>query len=99
MKTFTSSCLILTLGVAASSAIAQSGSPSNTPDGSQTVAVDSGIASFHVTTNIPALEVSGKSNALQARVQMHHDTSGITLERIDAWMPVKTLLTGMALRD
>jgi polyisoprenoid-binding protein YceI len=92
MKTFTSSFWIFTLGVAVSSAIAQSGD-------TQSVAVDSGTASFHVTTNIPALEVSGKSSALQARVQLHRDTNGVTLERIDAWMPVKTLVTGMALRD
>lgn len=99
MKTLNSSFWIFTLGVAASSAIAQTGSPANAQGATQTLAVDSGIASFHVTTNIPALEVSGKSSALRARVQMHRDTTGVTLERIDAWMPVKTLVTGMALRD
>ena len=61
--------------------------------------MDSGVASFKVNTNIPALEVSGKSNALQAKVQIRRGADGVTLERVEAWMPVKTLQTGMALRD
>jgi polyisoprenoid-binding protein YceI len=65
----------------------------------ETVAVESGAASFFVSTNVPAIEVKGKSNALQARVQMHRDAGGVTLERIEAWIPVKTLVTGMAVRD
>jgi polyisoprenoid-binding protein YceI len=89
MKIVSISALILSSGIGVPSAIAQS----------QTVAVESGIASFYVTTNIPALEVSGKSNALQARVQIRRGAGGVTLERIEAWMPVSTLLTGMALRD
>lgn len=91
MKTVTSSYWMLTLCVAVSSAIAQTDT--------QAVAVDSGVASFRVLTNVPALEVSGKSNALQARVQLHRDAAGVTLEKVDAWVPVRTLLTGMALRD
>jgi len=66
---------------------------------SQLVAVDNGVASFHVRTNIPALEVSGKSAALQARVLMHRDADGVKLERIEAWVSAATLKTGMSLRD
>jgi polyisoprenoid-binding protein YceI len=91
MNAIYSKLMILTLGIGALSAMAQSES--------QTIAVEGGAAVFHVTTNIPALEVSGKSGALQARVRMHRDSGGLTLERIDAWMPVKTLVTGMAVRD
>jgi polyisoprenoid-binding protein YceI len=95
MKTINTRLLLMTFGVAVTTAIAQPATPAN----AQTVLVDKGVASFQVTTNIPALEVSGKSSALQARVQLHRDPSGLTLDRIDAWMPVKTLVTGMTLRD
>jgi len=96
MKLSNKTILSVTFCAAAVSAIAQPAAP---PSDAQTLAVESGIATFHVTTNVPALEVSGKSSALQARVQLHRDSSGVTLEKIEAWMPVKTLLTGMALRD
>ena len=96
MKISNKTILSVTFCAAAVSGIAQPAAPSND---AQTLAVESGIATFHVTTNVPALEVSGKSSALQARVQLHRDSSGVTLESIEAWMPVKTLLTGMALRD
>ncbi len=70
------------------------------PSGSTlNVEVESGMASFSLATNIPAIEVSGKSKAVQARVAMHSEANGIVAERIEARMPIKSLQTGMALRD
>ena len=79
MKISNKTILSVTFCAAAVSGIAQPAAPSND---AQTLAVESGIATFHVTTNVPALEVSGKSSALQARVQLHRDSSGVTLEKI-----------------
>src|SRR5947208_2026436 len=70
MTQITFRLLITGLGIAAASASAQAPK-------SQLVAVDNGIASFHVRTNIPALEVSGKSASLKARVRMHRDSDGV----------------------
>ncbi|HVD91315.1 MAG TPA: YceI family protein [Vicinamibacterales bacterium] len=63
------------------------------------VEVRGGTASFDVDTNIPALSVHGKSTALEARVRVRQGANGPELEQIEATMPVKTLVTGMGLRD
>lgn len=63
------------------------------------VEVRGGTASFDVTTNIPALSVHGKSTALEARVRVSRGPDGPNLEQIEASMAVKTLATGMGLRD
>jgi polyisoprenoid-binding protein YceI len=92
MTQITFRSFVIGLGIAAASANAQAPK-------SQLVAVDNGVASFHVRTNIPALEVSGKSASLQARVRMHRDSNGVKLEHIEAWVSAATLKTGMSLRD
>src|SRR3954453_16928682 len=92
MTLFTLRSFTMTLGIAIASASAQSVKP-------QLVAIENGVASFHVRTNIPALEVSGKSASLQARVRMHRDSDGVKLEHIEAWVSATTLKTGMSLRD
>jgi polyisoprenoid-binding protein YceI len=63
------------------------------------VEVRGGTASFDVGTNVPALAVHGKSTALQGRVRVRRGSEGPVLEQIDAAVPVKTLGTGMGLRD
>jgi polyisoprenoid-binding protein YceI len=63
------------------------------------VEVRGGTASFDVGTNVPALSVRGKSNALEARGRIVPGASGPQLEQIEATVPVKTLNTGMGLRD
>src|SRR5438105_15869361 len=82
---------MMAVGFGIASAVAQSGPAAESAAATQTVAVENGAASFFVPTNIPAIEISGKSSALHARVQVQRDASGITLERIEAWMPVKTV--------
>jgi polyisoprenoid-binding protein YceI len=63
------------------------------------VEVRGGTASFDVTTSVPALNVHGKSNALEGRVKIRRGSDGPLLEKIEATLPVKTLATGLSLRD
>ncbi|HZR30090.1 MAG TPA: YceI family protein [Terriglobales bacterium] len=65
----------------------------------ETMVIEHGTVTFVVTTNVPGLSVKGKSEALHARVLMHRAQQGVTLERVEAWLPVKTMTTGIALRD
>ncbi len=67
--------------------------------GTTPVAVESGTAAFIATTNVSAINIKGKSTALQAHVQMRRSSEGMQLQNIEAWVPVKTLLTGMGVRD
>ncbi len=61
--------------------------------------VESGTASFESSTNMPGIEVKGKSTALSAHVEVTRNSSGLTLRSIDATIPVKSLATGMKVRD
>jgi polyisoprenoid-binding protein YceI len=63
------------------------------------VEVRGGTASFDVDTNLPVLSVHGKSSALEGRVQIRQGPDGPLLEKIDATLPVKTLVTGLKRRD
>ena len=63
------------------------------------VEVRGGTASFDVGTNVPALSVHGKSSALEGRVKVRHGSDGPLLEKIEATIPVKTIETGMNVRD
>jgi len=69
------------------------------PGKPETIQIEHATATFQVGTNMPGLFVKGKSEALQARVQIHRSSEGVTLEHIEAQLPVKTLATGIALRD
>ena len=61
--------------------------------------VDNGAASFVADTNVPAVSIKGKSTALKANVSASRDSQGIHIEKIEAALPIKTLQTGMGLRD
>ena len=63
------------------------------------VAVEGGTASFVSPTNVSAISVKGKSSSLHAEVSVRRTADGLQLERIDASLPVKSLVTGMSLRD
>jgi polyisoprenoid-binding protein YceI len=63
------------------------------------VEVTSGTATFDASTNISAINVHGKSTNLQARAAVKETGDVLTIERVDATLPVKTLTTGMGLRD
>jgi polyisoprenoid-binding protein YceI len=70
----------------------------STPDTSP-VEVRGGTAAFAVDTNVSAISVHGKSNALTARLRIRQAPDGLMLEGIEAAVPVKTLNTGMGMRD
>jgi len=63
------------------------------------VEVKNGTAVFEVGTNVGAINVHGKSNDLTARLKMRQAPDGAVLEGIEAAVPVKSLGTGMGLRD
>jgi polyisoprenoid-binding protein YceI len=63
------------------------------------VEVESGTAIFTAATNVPGVEVKGKSTTLSARVEVSPNADGLLLEGIEASLPVKSLLTGMKVRD
>lgn len=62
--------------------------------------VSQGTVTFEVGTNVPALRVHGKSNAIKARARVGLGPEGAAvLEYIEASVPVKSLGTGLELRD
>jgi polyisoprenoid-binding protein YceI len=64
-----------------------------------TAAVEGGAASFVVNTTVPGISVKGKSTALEARAVVERVSDVLRLENVEASIPVKSLLTGMAIRD
>jgi polyisoprenoid-binding protein YceI len=84
--------VLLSTGVAA-------GARAQNAAGTTPVEVRGGTASFDVDTNMPALSVHGKSNALEGRVRIRRGPEGPLLEQIEAKLPVESLQTGLKLRD
>lgn len=66
---------------------------------SQPVEVHEGTATFDASTNLPAIRIHGKSEALQGRARIRKNADGLVIERLEAVLPVWTLKTGLALRD
>ena len=91
--------LLMTAAHGQSGPITNSESVSDDLGKTEAIAIEHGTVTFVVTTNVPGLSVKGKSEALRARVLMQRASQGVTLERVEAWLPVKTLTTGIALRD
>ena len=69
------------------------------PGKPETIQIEHATATFQVGTNMPGLLVKGKSEAVQAHVQIRRSADGLTLDHVSAQLPVKTLATGIALRD
>lgn len=69
------------------------------PGKPEAIQIEHATATFQVGTNMPGLLVKGKSDAVQARVQIRRSADGLTLDHVSAQLPVKTLATGIALRD
>ena len=67
--------------------------------GREEVVEISGTTEFEAPTNMPAISVKGKSSAAQGRVIVSREPDGILLEHIEASIPIKSLSTGMAVRD
>jgi polyisoprenoid-binding protein YceI len=74
------------------------GAAGETPGRVEVVEV-SGTTEFEAPTNMPAVSVKGKSGAAQGRVTLSREPDGILLEHIEASIPIKSLSTGMAVRD
>ena len=87
--------LFVLAGTAAFAAAAADYNPGEPAD----VAVQGGIATFAVNTNIPAVSVKGRSAALVAHVLLRRVPAGLQLERVEARLPVNSLATGMGVRD
>ena len=89
------SIVTLAIAIVASTAIASA----QGADQGNVVEVKNGTAAFEVGTNVGAISVHGKSNDLTARLRMRQAPDGAVLEGIEAAVPVKSLGTGMGLRD
>ena len=72
---------------------------SATSDASSVVEVRGGTATFDAATNIPTISVHGRSNALDAQANVREGPDGLALDAVEATLPVKSLATGMSLRD
>jgi polyisoprenoid-binding protein YceI len=70
----------------------------NTPNVSP-AQVQDGLVTFDVETNLFAVTVHGESKELEGKVRVHEGTEGLTLEQLEAVVPVDSLSTGMKLRD
>jgi polyisoprenoid-binding protein YceI len=63
------------------------------------VQVNGGVVTFDATTNISAVTVHGKADALKAHVRIHRDNAQLVVDQVSATVPVSALSTGMGLRD
>ena len=61
--------------------------------------VESGTAAFEAATNVPGVEVKGVSNALNGHAVFTRDGNTLLLEQVRVVLAVKTLSTGMKVRD
>jgi polyisoprenoid-binding protein YceI len=63
------------------------------------IEVATGAATFESVTNMPGIDVKGKSSTLSAHVEVSREAEGLVLQQIVAALPVKSLATGMKVRD
>lgn len=66
---------------------------------SMTVEVHGGTVTFDAATNVSAISVHGKSSALEGHARVRQTEQGLTIEQVEASVPVTSLATGMGLRD
>jgi polyisoprenoid-binding protein YceI len=88
--------------LALASTVLAGGSPSSqTPDSGDAtlIRIERGTVSFEVATNVFAMLVQGKSDALTGGTRLRESASGLRLEGLEAAVPVKSLETGIKLRD
>ncbi|MFI5170039.1 MAG: YceI family protein [Vicinamibacterales bacterium] len=86
----------LTSAVVARRSLAQEVAPAGN---ASLVEVRGGTVTFKVDTNLPAINVHGKSKALAGKVYVRESTNGVLLEKLEASLPVESLDTGLGLRD
>lgn len=64
-----------------------------------TVDVEKGSAAFELPTNMPGIQVKGKSSMLSGAAVVRRDAEALVFERVKASFPVSSLTTGMKVRD
>src|SRR5262245_34527019 len=89
---FVTTALVLT-GFAGAAAPLRAAEPA------PSVEIRGGTAAFDVGTNIPAISIHGKSTALVGRARIQQTADGLVIEDLQAVVPVRTLNTGLGLRD
>jgi polyisoprenoid-binding protein YceI len=85
--------------VAVSVGVSAGQSSANAPHAPALVEVHRGTASFDVGTNIPALRVHGKSSQVEATARVREQDADLLLTDMKAVVQVRTLTTGLGLRD
>ncbi len=68
-------------------------------DGQETVEVRGGTATFDAATNVSAINIHGKSDALVGTAKITSEGDNLVIESLEAKLPVKTINTGLGLRD
>jgi polyisoprenoid-binding protein YceI len=63
------------------------------------VEIRQGKATFHAETTVPVIDIHGQSTALAGRARIRHDGANLVIEALNVALPIKTLSTGMGLRD
>lgn len=87
-------------GTARPAAAQASAAAQATPAGGATIVeVNEGTVTFKVDTNVPAINVHGKSKALAGKAYVRASSSGASVEKLVASVPVESLGTGLGLRD
>jgi polyisoprenoid-binding protein YceI len=65
----------------------------------EALTIEAGSATFEAATNVPGIAVKGASSSLSGKANVSHDSSGLLIEQIRILLPVKSLATGMKVRD
>jgi polyisoprenoid-binding protein YceI len=91
--------IVLLAAVAAPIGVNAGQSSAPAVNASALVEVHGGTASFDVGTNIPAIRVHGKSSQVEASARVREQESRLLLTEMTAIVPVRTLTTGLGLRD
>jgi polyisoprenoid-binding protein YceI len=68
-------------------------------DDASMVELHGGTATFDAATNVSVISIHGKSTALEGRARIRRTDDGLVIEQLEAVLPVRTLNTGMGLRD
>ena len=96
VPTLLAACTAVLITAVDATAAPQAAAASDTP---AVVEVQSGTAAFDADTNISAITVHGKSSNVQGRAQIRRTSATLAIDQLEATLPVKTITTGMGLRD
>src|SRR5690349_19415418 len=66
---------------------------------STSIEVHGGTVTFDAATNVSAISVHGKSTSLEGHARIHQTQQGLSIDEVEASVPVASLVTGMGLRD